>query len=197
MEIDQFKSAWQNRSVEDPSPASPPVPSRSLPFLRASNIRDLQRCYDLSRIFLSFLFALLLIGAAFKVMITGASRIAACLFAAALLADGISSLALLTRRFHESATATMLEYIARESRQLGVRLRLERYCRILMYTLGIITLAILALGPMPAAAREQALDACARMALATAFLTVAWRRAKSRSMEMRRELDRYVKELQS
>jgi hypothetical protein len=34
------------------------------------------------------------------------------------------------------------------------------------------------------------------MAIVTAFLGLAWRRAKSRSMEVRRELEHYLKELE-
>jgi hypothetical protein len=197
MEIDSFKPVWQSRSLDEPAHASLSAPSRSVRFLRTSTIHDLQRSYDLSRIFMNLLFILLLIGAAIKVMITGTSRVAAFLFAAALLADGIPSLVLLSRRFRESTTATILECIARECRQLEVRLRLERYCRVIMVALGIVMLAILALGPGPATARDQALDTLARMALATGFLAVAWRGTKSRTMETRRELDRYRKELQS
>ena len=196
MEIDRFKSVWQQRPLEAPAHASTAVPSRSLHFLRTTIIHDLQRSHDLSSIFLSFLFTLLLIGVASNVMLTGAGRIAALLFAAALLADGIASLVLFFRRSRDAAAATMLEYIARERRQLEIRLRLERYCRALLYGLGSLMLVILAFGSLPVATREMALETFARMALATSFLAFAWRRARSRSPEMQRELDRYLKELQ-
>jgi hypothetical protein len=195
MDLEGFKAAWQKQSVEGRSLSSPASISRSLQFLRTSAIRDLQRSEELSRLIFSFLFALLAIGASLVVMIPGAGRIAAWLFAAALLADGIAGVALLARRFRQPATATMLEFISREHRQVQSRLRFERYSRWLMLILAAIVLLLLVFAPRPVNLRDNALDALQRMAIVTAFLAVAWRRAKSGSREVCRELERYLKDL--
>lgn len=193
MEIEDFKSAWQKQPVAAHALVSP---SRSLQFLRTSRIHDLQRSYELSRAALSLLFALLLVGVSLEVMATGAGRIAAGLFAVALLADGITGIALLARRWHEPAATTLRAFLSWEHRQLQTRLRFERYSRRLMFVLAAIALACLILGPRPLDARAKALDIFSRMALGTSFLAVMWRRTKSRSGEERHELERYLKDLQ-
>jgi hypothetical protein len=195
MELEGFKAAWQNQSVEGHSLSSPACISRSLQFLRTSAIRDLQRSDELSRLIFSFLFALLAIGASFLVMLPGAGRIAAWLFAAALLVDGVAGVALVARRFHEPATTTMLEFISREHRQIESRLRFERYSRWFMLIVAAIVVLLSILAPRPGNLREGALDALQRMAIVTAFLAIAWRRAKSGSRETCRELERYLKDL--
>ena len=43
--------------------------------------------------------------------------------------------------------------------------------------------------------RESAYDALGRKAVVTAFLAVAWRKAKSRSAEIQRELEHYLDDL--
>ena len=50
-------------------------------------------------------------------------------------------------------------------------------------------------GPQPVNPREYTFDALGKMVILTAFLTVAWRQAKSRSRERRRELERYLEDL--
>jgi hypothetical protein len=50
--------------------------------------------------------------------------------------------------------------------------------------------------PHPATVRENAFDALERMAILVAFLVVVWRHANSRSKDIRRELERYLKDLE-
>lgn len=197
MELERFKSAWQQQSAGGHLVTSPARISRSLQFLRTSSIRDLQRSEELSRLVFSLLFALLAVGASVMVMGPGAGRIAAWLFAAALLADCVGGVALLARRFREPATANMLEFIKREQRQVETRLRLERYSQRLMFVLAAVALLLALFGPKPANLRENAFDALWRTAIVTAFLAVAWRRAKSRSKEIHRELGQYLKDLEN
>jgi hypothetical protein len=48
-ELERYKAAWQKRPMEQPALASGTHISRSLPFLRTSAIRDLQRSEEVSR----------------------------------------------------------------------------------------------------------------------------------------------------
>ncbi len=195
MELERFKSAWQNQAVQGHNSSVPAGISRSLQFVRTSAIRDLQRSDEVSRFVFCLLFALLAIGVSFAVMTPGAGRVAAWLFAVALLVDGAAGLTLLARRYRRPATASMIEFISQERDQLEVRARFDRYSQGLMILLATVTLLILIFAPHPINMRDNALDALQRMAIVTAFLAVAWRRAKSRSREISRELDRYLKDL--
>ena len=197
MELEGFKSAWQKQAIEGRSLSSPASMSRSVQFLRTSAIRDLQRSEELSRFIFSLLFALVSIVGSFVVLPPGAGRVAAWLFAAALAVDGTTSLALLTRRLGAPVTATMREFISREHRQVETRLRFERYSQRLVFILTAIALLVLLFAPKPIELRAGALDALERMVILTAFLVLAWRRAKSRSREVHRELERYLKDLQN
>lgn len=196
MELEGFKSAWQKQSAQSQSFSSPVRISRSQQFLRTSAIRDLQRSDELSRLVFCFLFALVAIGVSFIVIPPGAGRVAAWLFAAALLVDGIAGMALVLRRFGAPATATILEFISREYRQEETRLRFERYSKRFVFLLTAMALLILLFAPRPVNLRENALDALERMTVLTAFLAFAWRRAKSGSTEIRRELEHYLKDLE-
>jgi hypothetical protein len=196
MELEGFKSAWQRQYSEGNSlPPSLPV-SRSLQFLRTSAIHDLQRSDELSRAIFSLLFALVAIGASLRVLSPGTGRVAAWLFAAALLADGITGLVLLMLRHREQATSTVLEYVKREHRMAETRLRFERYSQRFMVLLAGITLLLLIFDPKPVSLRENLIEPFGRMAIITAFLAVAWRRAKSQSKEIRSELERYLKDFE-
>jgi len=196
MELEGFKSAWQKQYLEGHTLPSPIRVSRSLQFLRTSAIRDLQRSDELSRFIFSLLFALVAIGASIKVLGPGAGRVAAWLFAAALLVDGITGVALLVHRYREQATPTMLEFIKREHRLAETRLRFERYSQRFMVILAAIALLLLIFDPKPISLRENLFEPFGRMAIVTAFLAVAWRRAKSHSGEFRSELERYLKDLE-
>ncbi len=196
MELERFKSAWQQQPAGGHVNPSSARISGSLQFLRTSSIRDLQRSEELARLVFSLLFALLAVAVSLRVMGPGSGRIAAWLFAAALLADCAGSVALLARRFREPATANMLDFIKREHRQVENRLRIERYSKWLMFILATAALLVALFGPKPANLRENAFDAFWRTAVVTAFLAVAWRRAKSRSKELHRELGRYLKDLE-
>jgi hypothetical protein len=196
MEFEGYKSAWQKRSMEGHSLSSSASRSRSLQFLRTSAIRDLQRSEVLSRLIFCMLFALIAIGASLLVMPPGAGRVASWMFAGALVVDGIAGIAILARWFREPATATILEFIRREHRQIETRLQFERYSQWVMFILLAIALLFLIFTPSPISLRENALDALERMVIVTAFLAFAWRRAKSRSNEVCRELERYLKDLE-
>lgn len=196
MELERFKSAWQNQDLGGHGLSAPGDVSRSLQFVRASAIRDLQRSDEVSRFVFCLLFALLAIGMSIVVMTPGVGRVAAWLLAAALIVDGGAGLALLARRFRRPVTASIIEFISRERDQLELRARLDRYSQGLMILLAAITLLLLIFAPHPINLRDNALDALQRMAIVTAFLAVAWRRAKSRSREVCRELDRYLKDLE-
>ncbi len=91
----------------------------------------------------------------------------------------------------------MLEFISREQRQVETRLRLERYTQRIILVLAALALAVLYIVPRPAELRANALDALERMAVVTFFLAFAWRRLSSRSKEIRRELDGYLKDLEA
>lgn len=197
MELEGFKSAWQNQTVEAHSLPSPIRSSRSLQFLRTSAIRDLQRSEEWSRLIFCLLFGLLAVGVSFKVMPAGAGRIAAWLFAVALLVESVAGMVLLARRFRAPATAAMLEFISREYRQAETRLRYERSIQRLRLVLLAVALLVLLFSPRPIDLRDNSLDALERMAILTAFLAFAWRRAKSRSKEVRRELERYLRDLEA
>jgi hypothetical protein len=196
MELEGFKSAWQQRSVGSHSFASTGQVSRSLQFLRTSAIRDLQRSDEVSRFVFNLLFAMLALGVSFMAMPPGASRIGAWLFAAALFIDGVAGVVLMAQRFRAPATATMLEFIRREHCQVEARVRFERHSQRLMFMLAAVVLLLFLFAPGPINLRENALEALQRMAILTAFLAVAWRRAKSRSGETRRELERYLRDLE-
>lgn len=195
MELEGFKSAWQKQSVEGHPLSSRLRSSRSLQFLRTSAIRDLQRSEELSRLVFSLLFALAVIGVSLVLMPPGSGRIAAWIFAAALLVDCLAGVVLLACRWREPATTTMLEFISREHRHVETRLRFERYPQRLIFALGAVALLVLILSPRPLDSREAAFDILGRMTIVTAFLAFAWRRAKSRSREIRRELERYLEDL--
>ena len=195
MELEGFKSAWQKQSVEGHPLSSRLRSSRSLQFARTSAIHDLQRSEELSRLVFSMLFALVLIGVSVVLMSPGPGRVAAWIFAAALLVDGLAGVALLAHRLREPATTTMLEFISREHRHIEARLRVERYSQRLMFALGAVALLVLILSPRPVDSRADAFDILGRMAIVTAFLAFAWRRVKSRSPEIRRELERYLNDL--
>lgn len=181
--------------MEDHSLSSPARVSQSLQFLRASAIRDLQRSEEFSRITFCLLFALIAIAVSLVVTPPGADRLAAWLLAAALLVDGVAAMALLAHRTRRPAAVTMLEFISREHRHVETRLRCERYSRRLMLVLAGFALLLLILAPRPISVRENALDLLGRMIVLTAFLAVAWRKGKSRSGEIRGELERYLKDL--
>ncbi len=196
MELEGFKSAWQKRNAESGSAADPSGISRSIRFLRTSAIRDVQRSDEMSRVVFCLLFALLAIAVSFVAMNPGASRIAARLFAAALIFDGVAGAILLVSRLRRPATATVVEFISRERDQVAMRARLDRYSQNLMIFLALVTLLILIFAPRSINLRENALEALQRMAIVTAFLAVAWRRAKSHAREVSRELERYLKDLE-
>ena len=195
MELDRYKSAWQNRAVAESTLPAQVNLSPHLRFLRTSSIRDLQRSDEWARVLFSLLFALLAAGASIHVMRPGGARIAAWLFALALLADGLTELVLLMRRFRAPVTASIAEFISREYRQVETRIRFERYSQRFMILLAAIALVIIMLFPRPADARETAMESLERMAVVTAFLAVAWRRTKDRSAEVSHELERYLKDL--
>jgi hypothetical protein len=195
MELEAFKSAWQKQSVEDHPLSSQLRSSRSLQFLRTSAIRDLQRSEEVSRLVFSLLFALVVIGVSLVLLPMGPGRIAAWLFAAALLVDGLAGLMLLAGRMREPATTTMLDFVSREHRHAETRLRFERISQRLIFALGAVALVVLILSPRPLDSREDAFDMLGRMAIVTAFLAFAWRRVRSRSREIRRELEGYLKDL--
>lgn len=196
MEFEGFKTAWQKRSLEGHSLASPLCGSRSLQFVRTSAIRDLQRSDELSRFIFSLLFALVAVGASLIMMAPGTARIAAWLFALALVIDGVAGMALFARRFRGPASTSMLDFISREYRQVETRIRFERFFQPLMLLCAAVALVLLFLAPRPADLRVAAMDVLGRMAILTAFLLVAWRRAKSGSREIRRELDHYLKDFE-
>ncbi len=195
MELEGFKSAWQNQSTHAHDLSSAHI-SRSLRFVRTSAIRDLQRSEEWSRLIFCLLFSLVAVGVSFVVLAPGAARIGTLLFAAALVVDGITGVVLLAHRLREPATTTVLEFISREHRQIETRLRFERYSQRLMIVLAIVALLLLVFAPRPAGAREGAMDVLVRMAIITSFLAVAWRRAKSRSKDVRSELERYLNDLE-
>jgi hypothetical protein len=59
---------------------------------------------------------------------------------------------------------------------------------------GALALLVLILRPRPLDSREDAFDMLGRMGIVTAVLAFAWRRVKSRSREIRRELERYLED---
>ena len=195
MEFERLKSAWQSQSVTGHLP-SPAHLSQSLRFLRASAIRDLQRSDELSRFVFCLLFALVVVIVSLVMMSPGASRVVAWLFAAALFLDGAAGVVLLALRFREPATATLLEFIKRECRHVEARVRLERYSQRLIFILAAVALLLLIFTPRPIYLHQDAFDILGRMAVMTAFLAFAWRKAKSRSGEIRRELQRYLRDLE-
>ncbi len=196
MELEGFKSVWQKRTVTDHSNSVAPLSSRTLQFVRTSALRDLQRSEELSRFIFCLLFACVALGASMVVLAPGAGRVAAWLFAAALLFDGVTGMALLTRRFHSPATSSILEFVSREHRLVEVRVRLERYSQWVVFILASIALLILLFAPRPADLHKNALDALERMVILTAFLAFAWRRAKSRSAEIRNDLEGCLRDLE-
>jgi len=195
MELEGFKSAWQKRKIEGQNLGLAARTSRSLQFLHTSAARDLQRSEELSRLIFSFLFALVAIGASLEVMPPGAGRIIAWLFAAALVTDGIAGIVLVIRRLRQPATDTLVQFISREYRQLENRLRIEYYTHGLMLVLAAVALLLQIFGPRPTTFRDDVF----RMAIFTAFLAVAWRRgrSRSRSREIRHELQSYLKDLEA
>ncbi len=195
MELEGFKSAWQKQSVEGHPLSSRLRSSRSLQFVRTGAIHDRHRSEEFSRLVFSLLFALVLIGVSVVLMSPGPGRIAAWIFAAALLVDGLAGVVLLVHRLKEPATTTMLEFISREHRHVETRLRVERYSQRLIFGLGAVALLVLILSPRPLDSRADAFDVLGRMAIVTAFLAFAWRRVKSGSLETRRELERYLDDL--
>jgi hypothetical protein len=196
MEFEGFKSAWLKQSAQGESLPSPTGISRSVQFVRTSAIRDLQRSDELSRLIFCLLFALVAVGASIKLMAPGAGRVSAWLFAAALLVDGVAGVALVARRFREPATTTVLEFIKREHQQVETRLRLERFTLRFMLVLAAAALLLLIFNPRPLDLHENLFEPFGRMAVVTGFLALAWRRAKSRSREIRRELQSYLTDLE-
>jgi hypothetical protein len=195
MEFEGFKSAWRDRPVEGQTLSGTAGVSRSVEFLRTSDIRDRQRSEDLARLIFCILFALLAVAVSFVVMPPGGGRIAARLFAVALFVEGFAGMALLAQRFRAPATATILDFVSRECRQIEMRLRLETYTQRLTVILIAIALLVMLFSPKPLSLRENALDALERMAILTAFLGFAWGRTKSRTREVRAELERYRNDL--
>jgi hypothetical protein len=195
MEFEGFKSAWQKRPVEGHALSGTSGVSRSIEFLRTSAIRDRQRSEDTARVVFCFLFALLAVAVSIVVMPPGAGRIAAWLFALALFVECFAGFALVAQRFRAPATDTILDFVSRECRQIETRLRLETYTQRLTVILIAIALLVMLFSPRPLSLRENALDALERMAILTAFLGFAWSRSKSRTREVRTELDRYRKDL--
>jgi len=197
MEFEGFKSAWQTQSLGGQSVlASRGSISRSLQFLRTSSIRDLQRSEELSRFIFSLLFALVAVGASIELMAPGAGRFAAWLFALSLLVDGVAGMALLTRRLRQSVAATTLEFIRREHHQALARLRLERYSQRCVIILGLVALLLMGVNSTPVIGRQNIFEPFCRIAVVTAFLALAWRRARSRSGEASRELERFLQDLE-
>ena len=196
MELEGYKSAWQKHSAER-HPASPPQGSSpSLQFLRTSSIRDLQRSDETSRLIVSLLFALVAVGASLTLLAPGAGRIAAWLFAVALLVDGLAGVGLLAHRHNETAAANTLEFIRREHSLVVTRLRIERYSQRLMFVLAGLALALLIINPGQPNLHDHLFDPFGRMAVMTAFLAILWRRARSRTKEIRRELELYLEDLE-
>ena len=68
--------------------------------------------------------------------------------------------------------------------------------RRLILLLAAVAVVFLIVGARPETARETALETMGRMAIMTGFLAYAWRRMKSRAGEIRRELERCLKELE-
>ena len=196
MELEGFKSAWQRRYTEGHALSATAPLSRSLRFLRTSAIHDLQRSEELSRSIFSFLFALVAIGASLKLLSPGMGRIAAWLFAAALIVDGTAAMMLLFRRHREQTSSTMVEYIRKEHGLARTRMRFERYSQWCMALFAAITLLILIFDPKPVALRQNLIEPFGRMAIITSFLAVAWRRAKSQSKDISSELERYLVDLE-
>ena len=197
MEFEGFKSAWQRQSVEGILPSSRAGVSRSVQFVRTGAIRDLQRSEELARVVFCLLFGLVAIGGSFLMMAPGAGRVAAWLFALALIVDSGTGLVLLARRFRDPAMTTTLEFIRSEYRQVETRLRLERISQPLTVALAAAALLLMMFTPRPIDSRASAFDSLGRMAIVTAFLAFAWRRSKSRSPAIRRELEHYLKDLQT
>ncbi len=195
MELEGFKSAWQQRTMESYSLSSPGGASRSVRFLRISTARDIQRSEELSRLIFSLLFGLVAVAASFVVMAPGAGRVVAWMFAAALLVDGVAGFVLLVRRLRQAATDNMIQFIAREYRQVEARLRIEIYTQGVMLILAAAAVVLLVFGPDVATGRDNVF----RMGIVTAFLAVAWRRgrSRSRSREISHELRNYLKDLEA
>jgi hypothetical protein len=195
MEIDKFKTAWQQQSFERNPLGSTAPGSRSVQFLRASLFRDLQKSEELQRLIFCPLFALVFAGAAFIIMPAGAGRMAAILLGIALASDGFVGAILLTHRYGTPPTSSMLDFVRREREQVLTRIRVERYSRVLMLGLFAAAVVVLAVRRPVVTPREGAFEALGTMAVMTAFLAFAWRRAKSRSREFSRVLDRYLRDL--
>jgi hypothetical protein len=203
MELERLKSAWQKQFVGGDPLLSPTRLSRSLQYLRTSTIRDLQGSEEWVRLVFSFLFALLAVGVSLisptgrPIMPAMPARIVAWLFAAALLFDAVIGFVLLVRRYREPATTTILAYVSKEHHHIQTRLQFERYSQTVMLTLAAIAIVLVIFSPQPAEYLDSASDSLWRMAVATAFLAVAWRRVRSRSQstEFRRELEGFLEDL--
>ena len=203
MELEGLKMAWQKRFIGGDPLLSPTRLSQSLQYLRTSTIRDLQGSEELTRLIFSFLFALLAVGISIAapigrpIMPGMAGRLVAWLFAAALLFDGITGVILLIRRYREPATSTMVDFISKENRHVETRLQLERYSQTVMLILAAVAILLVLFSPHPKDYIDWAADNLWRMAVATAFLAVAWRRVRSRSQsaEFHRELEGFLKDL--
>jgi hypothetical protein len=195
MEFDRLKTAWLQQSFGANPLGSAAPGSRSVQFLRASLVRDVQRSEELQRFIFCPLFALVFGAAAFVLMPAGGGRIATFLLAAALASDGVVGAILLTRRYGAPATSTMLDFVRRERNQVQTRIRVERYARILMACLFAAALVIF-FAMRPAGTQiENAFESMGTMGVMTAFLAFVWLRAKSRTREFNRLLDRYLQEL--
>lgn len=133
------------------------ISSNSCKLLRTSSIRDLQRSEEVARLTFSILFALVAVAVSPVVINGGAARIAAGLFALALLADGAISFMLLIGRFRAPARETLVDFISSEYRQIENRLRFERYSQRFMILFASITLILMLLIPQSAQGHRERL----------------------------------------
>ena len=203
MELEGLKMAWQKRFIGGDPLLSPTRLSQSLQYLRTSTIRDLRKSEELARLIFSFLFSLLAVGISLAahggrpLMPAMAGRVVAWLFAAALLFDAVTGVILVVRRYHEPATSTILDFISKEHRHVETRLQVERYSQAVMLILAAVAILLVIFSPSPKEFIDSAADSLWRMAVATAFLAVAWRRVRSRSqsVEIHRELEGFLKDL--
>jgi hypothetical protein len=194
MEIDRFKTAWQEQTVATylfPSAASMPRP---LVFLRATAIREREKADEVARLVFAVLFSLIVAGAAFGFMDPGTGRAGALLLVVAVLADGLGGAVLLAGRSQEKAGTPILEFVRRERQNLKRRLKFERLSHRVMLFMFCLSFGLF-LWPQGGDAKAQALGTLGRTAVLTAFLAFAWWRARSRAKEQFRELDRYLADL--
>jgi hypothetical protein len=195
MELDKYKSAWQEHSMDASLLSLPSRVPQSLERLRASTVRDLHRTDEVLRVFVGFIFGLLACGVAFVVAPPGRARAVALMVALALFADGLVAARHLISRSRVPASASMLEFARAERARLEARIRFDRYSRRILFLLAAAALFAAVVYPVTGVPREVATDSLVTMACVTAVLALAWRRAKSRYSEQHRELDGYLREL--